>query len=101
LFPFSIWLAATTNATFIRSKVRGDGQIVMMFRQLSQIWRELALQYFLVDCFGGSQFGGDKQTIFMDSRLSEIWRELAPQYFPADCFGINFFQTEEFFWCSF
>jgi hypothetical protein len=93
LFPFSIWLAAATNTTFIRSKVRGDGQIAMTFRRLSQIWRDLALHYFPVDCFGGSQFGGGGQTIFTDSRLSEIWQELAPHYFPADCFGINFFQT--------
>jgi hypothetical protein len=75
----------------------GDGQIVMRFRGLSQIWLELALHYFPVDCFGGSRFGGDGQTIFMDSRLSEIRREQAPHYFPADCFGIDFFQTLEFF----
>ncbi len=41
-----------------------DSQIVMTFRQLSQIWWELALHYFPVDCFGGIQFGGDGQTIF-------------------------------------
>ncbi len=71
----------------------GDGQIVMMFRGLSQIWRELVLHYFPVYCFGGIRFGGDGQTIFMDSRLSEIWGELAPHYFLADCFGIDFFQN--------
>ncbi len=69
------------------------GQIVITFRRLSQIWRELALHFFLVDCFGGIQFGGDGQTVLRDSRLSEIWRELAPHYFPADCFGIVFFQN--------
>jgi hypothetical protein len=55
----------------------------------SKTWRELTLHYFLVDCFGGSQFGGEGQTIFTDSRLSEIWRELAPHYFPVDCFWME------------
>jgi hypothetical protein len=73
------------------NKMVESGQIVMTFRQLSQIWRELALHYFPVDCFGGFQFDGDGQTILMDSRLSEIWRELALHYFLADCFGIVFF----------
>ncbi len=71
----------------------GDGKIVMTFRRLSQIWQELVLHYFPVDCFGGIQFGGDGKTIFTDSRLSEIWHELAPHYFPADCFWIDFFQN--------
>ncbi len=69
----------------------GDGQIVVTFRQLSQIWQELALHYFPVDCFGGIQFGGDGQTIFPDSRSFEIRRELALHNFPPDCFGIDFF----------
>ncbi len=69
----------------------GEGQIVMTFRQLSHIWQELALHYFLVDCFGGILFGGDGQTIFTNSRLSEIWQELALHYFPVDCFAIDFF----------
>jgi hypothetical protein len=69
----------------------GNSQIVMTFRQLSHIWWELALHYFLVDCFGGIQFGGDRRTIFTDSRLSEILQELALHYFLADCFGITFF----------
>jgi hypothetical protein len=47
----------------------GDGQIVMTFRQLSQIWRELALHYIPVDCFGGIQFGGDGQTIFYEQQV--------------------------------
>jgi hypothetical protein len=63
----------------------------MMLRQLSWIWQELALHYFLVDCFGGIRFGGNGQTIFTDSRLSESWRELALHYFPVDCFVIDFF----------
>jgi hypothetical protein len=80
------------------SQLGGDGQIVMTFRQLSQIWWELALHNFLVDCFGGILFGGDGQTIFTDSRLSEIWWELTIHYFPADCFGINFFRLSEIWW---
>jgi hypothetical protein len=60
------------------------GQIVMTFRRLSQIWWELALHYFPVDCFGGIQYDGDGKTILTDSRLSDIWWELAPHYFPAD-----------------
>jgi hypothetical protein len=91
-------LAETDSTLFLggmfsRQQLGGDGQIVMTFRQLSQIWWELALHYFPVDCFGGTRFGGDRQTIFMESRLSEIWQELAPHYFLADCFGFDFFQT--------
>ncbi len=64
-----------------------------------QIRRELALHYFLVDCFGGSQFGGDGQTIFTDSRLSEIWWELAPHYFPVNGWRqpIWWWQTDYFY----
>ena len=34
---------------------------------LSQFWRKLALHYFPVDCFGGTQFGGDGKTILADT----------------------------------
>ncbi len=44
----------------------GDGQTVLMDRRLSQIWRELALHYFRVDCFGVSRLGFDGQMVISD-----------------------------------
>ncbi len=78
--------------------------------EAAQIWRELALHYFPVDCFGGSsnlagtgstlfshrlfwrqlRFGGNWLHIIFQQIVLEadqIWRELAPHYFLADCFG--------------
>jgi hypothetical protein len=53
----------------------GGNWLHISFRRIvleaAHIWRELAPNYFPVDCFEAAQ----------------IWRELAPHYFRADFFG--------------
>jgi hypothetical protein len=58
-----------------------------IFFILSENWRELAVHYFWVECFGGSQLGGDGQIVMTFRQFSQIWQELALHYFLVDCFG--------------
>jgi hypothetical protein len=89
-------------------RFRGNWLLIIFQRivlEAAQIWQELALHYFLADCFGGgSDLAGIGSTLF-SGRLfwrqlrfgenwlqiifcrivleaAQIWRELAPHYFP-------------------
>ncbi len=72
----------------------GGNWLHIIFQQIvlevSQIWRELASHYFLVDCFW--KFRGNWLHIifwWIVLEAAQIWRELAPHYFLTDCFGGN------------
>ncbi len=102
------------NRLFWRQLKFGRNWLHIIFRQIvleaAQIWWELALHYFPVDCFGGSsdlagtgstlfsrrlfwrhvKFGGNWLYIIFQQivlEAAQIMRELAPHYFPTDCFG--------------
>jgi hypothetical protein len=56
--------------------------------EAAQIWQELALHYFLAECFRRQlRFGGNWLYIIFRQivlEAAQIWRELAPHYFPAN-----------------